>query len=331
MKKVRWVLAHEPIELFLRAARKFAHMMEMLDPGYLEVEILTLSEYADKYNDGVAISKHDILQLMKDGKIEMSQMYTSTLGREHNTDLRVLDMPYLFRDHEHAQKVLEGDIGRELLSGLDDEAKGHRSVHGLAFTYSGGFRMIPANKKIEKIEDFQGLPLRCNNSDIAKETLKAVGAVPVPIELEQINEGVQDGDIIGGESTYPRFFGLKQNECMNTINDAEHSLFLTTIIAEKDFWTSLPREKRLHIKRASILAARAERIWSVEDIDVVKSKCVDENIEVVTMSDSERARFKEATLPLYDQFKDSFPAGMVDRIRAEEGCGMEFGLDDDDC
>lgn len=315
MKKVRWVLAHEPIELFLRAARKFAALMEQLAPGELDVEILTLSEYSEKYNAGEPVTKHDLLRLMKEGKCEMSQMYTSTLGREHNTDMRVLDMPFLFRDHEHAKWVLEGEIGNELLKGLDEESKGHRSVKGLAFTYSGGFRMIPANKEIHKIEDFQGLPLRCNNSDIAKETLKAVGAVPVPIELEQINEGVQDGDIVGGESTYPRFFGLKQNEHMNTINDAEHSLFLTTIIVQKEFWRDLSKELRISIREASRAAARAERVWSVEDIDIVKSKCKEEDINVVTMSDAERARFKEATAYLYDKFADTLPEGMVDRIR----------------
>lgn len=315
MKKVRWVLAHEPIELFLRAARKFAALMEQLAPGELDVEILTLSEYSEKYNAGEPVTKHDLLRLMKEGKCEMSQMYTSTLGREHNTDMRILDMPFLFRDHDHAKWVLEGEIGNELLKGLDEESKGHRSVKGLAFTYSGGFRMIPANKEIHKIEDFQGLPLRCNNSDIAKETLKAVGAVPVPIELEQINEGVQDGDIVGGESTYPRFFGLKQNEHMNTINDAEHSLFLTTIIVEKEFWRTLSKELRTSIREASREAARAERVWSVEDIDIVKSKCQEESINVVTMSDAERARFKDATAYLYDKFADTLPEGMVDRIR----------------
>lgn len=315
MKKVRWVLAHEPIELFLRAARKFAALMEQMAPGELDVEILTLSEYSTKYNDGVPVTKHDLLGLMNDGKVEMSQMYTSTLGRAHNTDMRILDMPFLFRDHDHAKWVLEGEIGNELLKGLDEESKGFRSVKGLAFTYSGGFRMIPANKEIHTIEDFQGLPLRCNNSDIAKDTLKAVGAVPVPIELEQINEGVQDGDIVGGESTYPRFFGLGQNEHMNTINDAEHSLFLTTIIIEKSFWNSIPPELKTTIRESSRAAARAERVWSVEDIDIVKSKCQEEDIKVVTMSDSERARFKEATAPLYDKFASTFPTGMVDRIK----------------
>ena len=157
--------------------------------------------------------------------------------------------------------------------------------------------------------------MRCNKSPIAEETLSAVGAIPVPIELEQINEGVQDGIIVGGESTYPRFYGLKQNEFMNTINDAEHSLFLTTILVAKDFWKTLDDDLKNEIEDASFDAARAERVWSVEDIDIVKSKCEEDTIEVVTMSDEERLRFKEATEYMYEKYDDMFTPGLLQSIK----------------
>ena len=74
MKTIRWVLAHEPIELFLRAAKKFLASMEAIAPGALNIEILTLSEYSEKYNNGETVTKHDLLDLMAEGKIEVSQM-----------------------------------------------------------------------------------------------------------------------------------------------------------------------------------------------------------------------------------------------------------------
>merc|ERR1712014_437104 len=102
--------------------------------------------------------------------------------------------------------------------------------------------MIPGNVVIEKIEDFEGVPLRCNKSPIAAETFIAVGAEPVQIELEEIPEAVADGRIVGGESTYARFYGLEQNECCKVINDAEHSLFLTSIIITKSFWSDMEQD-----------------------------------------------------------------------------------------
>mmetsp|Transcript_5030 Transcript_5030/g.6961 ORF Transcript_5030/g.6961 Transcript_5030/m.6961 type:complete len:163 (+) Transcript_5030:97-585(+) len=104
--KIRWVLAHEPIELFLRAARQFKATMEETAPGVLDFEIMTLSEYSDRYAGGKKITKHDLLDLMEAGEIEMSQMYTSTLGRKHNRDMWALDMPFLFKDHDHAARFI---------------------------------------------------------------------------------------------------------------------------------------------------------------------------------------------------------------------------------
>ena len=312
MKTIRWVLAHEPIELFLRAAKRFKKTMEEMAPGVLDYEIMTLSEYSDKYQNGKKITKHDLIDLMEAGEIEMSQMYTSTLGRKHHRDMWALDMPFLFRDHDHAQKVLEGEIGQSLLAGLNEKT----NVHGLAFTYSGGFRMIPANIVIDKIEDFKGQPLRCNMSPIATETFIAVGADPHQIELEEINEGVQDGRIVGGESTYPRFYGLKQNEHMSVINDAEHSLFLTSILVAKDFWDSLGDDIKEKIEYASFDAARSERQESVEDITVVKARCLDDDIAVHTMAVEERVKFQKATEYLYDKFEDMFSVGLINKIKA---------------
>eukprot|EP01046_Picozoa_sp_COSAG06_P061111 COSAG06_NODE_13268_length_1275_cov_2.482143_1_plen_255_part_00 len=225
-QKIRWVLAHEPIELFLRAAKKFKATMvrtlsipplslfllrslalvlyggvhdnserkrlsngsqEASAPGELEYEIMTLSEYSERYQGGKTVTKHDLLDLMEAGEIEMSQMYTSTLGRKHNQDLWALDLPFLFRDHGHAAQVLEGPVGQKLM----DDMAAKTNIKGLAFTYSGGYRMIPAQVALRTIESFEGKRIRCNKSPIAAETMIAVGAEPVQIELEQINEAMQ--------------------------------------------------------------------------------------------------------------------------------------------
>jgi len=311
-RKVRWVLAHEPIELFLRAARRFKATMEQVAPGRLDFEIMTLSEYSDRYAGGRTITKHDLLDLMESGDIEMSQMYTSTLGRKHNRDMWALDMPFLFRDHEHARKVLEGEIGQKLMMDLAEKT----NVQGLAFTYSGGYRMIPGNVVIEKIEDFQGLPLRCNKSPIAAETFIAVGAEPVQIELEEIPEAVKDGRILGGESTYARFYGLEQNECCKVINDAEHSLFLTSIIVAKSFWSLLDEDLQQMVKDAAFDAARSERQESLEDIEVVKARCLKDDIKIATLPPAERARFEQKTAYLYEKFDSMFTPGLIADIRA---------------
>jgi len=309
MSKIRWVLAHEPIELFLRAAKRFTQEVNERAAGKLDIEYMTLSEYAERYNGGRKVTKHDLLDLMESGAIEMSQMYTTWLGERYSKNMRVLDLPFLFRDHDHAAAVLDGEIGACLLEDLSKTG-----VKGLAFTYSGGFRMIPAVKAINTVADFEGLRIRSNRSPVAVDTLKAVGAEPVVMELEDISGAVKSGDIVGGESTYPRFYGLKQNEVCDVINDTGHSLFLTSIITSQKFWDSLEPGLQAIIRIAASNAARTERVESVEDIALVQERCKEEGIDVVKLPADEVEKFKAATVPVYAKYEREF-GGLIARIQ----------------
>lgn len=302
-RKIRWVLAHEPIELFIRAAKTFVKELEQTAPDSgLEFEIMTLSEYADKYQEGEKVTKHDLLALMEQNEIEMSQMYTTWLGEAFYKDMHVLDMPFLFKDHDHAARILEGEVGKDLLAGLSKAS----NMRGLAFTYSGGFRMIPADRKIEKIEDFQGLKIRANRSPVAMDTIAAVGAEPVKMELEDIKDAVVDGRIVGGESTYPRFYGLNQHMVCDYINDTKHSLFLTCVLVNETFWESLDADLQAKMTAAAVTAARHERKISVDDVKFVREKAAQDGIEVVDLPDSEVVKFKAATEGVYKKYEPMF-------------------------
>lgn len=148
--KIRWVIAHEPIELFLRAAKDFQDSINAQQSAeVLDIEIMTLSEYSQKYNNGIAVTKHDLLDLMEAGKIEMSQMYTTWLAERYEHDMLALEMPFIFEDHEHATRVLEGEVGEFLLDKITEKS----NIRGMAFTYSGGFRNVLSTKNITTLKD----------------------------------------------------------------------------------------------------------------------------------------------------------------------------------
>lgn len=308
-KTIRWVLAHEPIELFIRAAKVFAAEVEAKAPEALEIEVMTLSEYSEKYNNGVVVSKHELVDLLNAGKIEMSQTYTVTLG-QYDHEFRALDMPFLFESHDHASRVFEGPVGEALLSGLTEKA----GVKGLAFTYSGGFRIIPGTESVRKIEDLRGMKVRTSFSPVAIETFKAVGAETVPMELEELSDAVAKADVTIGESTYPRVYALGQNEVSKFVNHSEHSLFLTSILIGQDFWAGLGEDLQAIVADAAKVAAAHEREISVADVAKTQARCEADGIEVVRMSEEEVARFKAATAGIYDMFPEL--ADTVAKIRA---------------
>lgn len=309
-QKIRWVLAHEPIELFIRAAKVFAGEVNARAPGQLDIEVMTMSEYAERYNNGVAVNKHSLVDLLDQGLIEMSQTYTITLGRV-NKDFFALDLPFLFKDHDHASRVFEGTVGRQLLDSLQDSKK----IKGLAFTYSGGFRIIPGNEPVSKIEDLRGMRIRTSHSPIAIETFKTLGADVVPMELEELSENLGSANVTVGESTYPRVYALGHDKVSKVVNHTAHSLFLTSILIGTDFWNNLTPELQDIISDAALVAARHERELSIDDVANTQERCQADGIAVNKMTAEEQARFAQATEVVYDKFENYFTPGLVDQIK----------------
>jgi TRAP-type C4-dicarboxylate transport system substrate-binding protein len=309
-KNIRWVIAHEPIDLFLRAAERFSAEVTAKTNGAISIEVMSLSTYAEKYNDGKKVTKHDLLDLMEAGEIEMSQMYTTWLG-EFNEDMFVLDMPFLFRDHEHAASVLDGEIGQYLMKGLADKS----AVRGLAFTYSGGYRCIPADQAIATVEALKGMKVRTARSPVAIDTFLAVGAEPVhTVELEEMNEAAEAGIINAGESTFVRVLPLEQDKAFEFVNDTAHSLFLTSIIVSRDFWKTLDVATQETLQSAALSSALIERKESVVDVAAVKETLGN---RVVEMSAEEQDKFKVATESVYSKYQNYFTTDLVGQIQAK--------------
>ena len=310
--KIRWVIAHEPLNLFLRAAEDFERRVnEQQTEHEIQVEIMTLTEYSHRYNNGVIVTKHDLLDLMEAGQIEMSQMYTTWLAERYEQDFLAFDMPFLFRDHDHATRVLEGEVGETLLAKLTDKS----NVRGLSFTYSGGFRQMISSKKVSTLEELAGTPVRSNRNPVAQATIRALGMKPVVAEVEDLRQVVVDGLAHGGETNYPRMYPLRQNEVTKSVIDTGHSLFLTSMIIGNRFWDSLSPQVQAVIKQAAVLAGREERAETIRDGARAEQQLVEqEGANIVKWTQEQRESAKSALSDVYDQFRDTFTPGLIDAI-----------------
>jgi TRAP-type C4-dicarboxylate transport system substrate-binding protein len=315
MKKthVKWVIAHEPIGLFLKVAETFAKEVNEKTYGMFDIEVLSLSDYAVKYNNGKKITKYDLMDMINSGEIEMSHIYTTWLG-DYNKDLHALDLPFLFKDHDHADRVLEGEIGTELLAGVSKDS----NIKAMSFTYSGGYRVVPANFEADSVKSWEGRKVRTSRSPVAVDTFKLLGAVPYEnIALEEMNQAADSGIIDAGESTYVRVFPLEQHKSFSVVNDTAHSLFLTSIIVNQDFFAQFDSDVQEIMTTSAFNAARQERRDSVANIPNILAECESEGVKVVKMSAEEEAKFKQVTSKVYEMYTDYFTPGLVQKIQLQ--------------
>jgi TRAP-type C4-dicarboxylate transport system substrate-binding protein len=307
--KLTWVLAHVPYDLFLRSAEAFSKAVSEKTDGAIEVEVLGKNEWQDKYNDGQEIGNRALLKKLEQGEIAMSQTYSTVLGLL-NEDYYSLDMPFIFENHDHASRVLDGPVGEKLLNGLATTS----GARGLAFTYSGGFKMIATNKEVHSIADFAGTVLRTGSSPVSEATFKAIGAETLPMGVDGFAQSVASGECEGGENVFPRYFRSAVNTVTDTVADTEHALFLTSIVISDAIWTSLSDEQRSVITECAKIAAVAEREESLIDGAAAKSRAVEEGIKVIEWTPEAIAEFKDATAPVYSQFDGYFSEDLVGQI-----------------
>jgi TRAP-type C4-dicarboxylate transport system substrate-binding protein len=221
------------------------------------------------------------------------------------------DLPFLFQDHDHATRVLEGIVGESLLAKLASKS----NVRGLSYTYSGGFRQMISNKAVSTLADLAGTTQRSNRNPVAKATLSALGITPHACEIEDLREEVLAGRCEGGETNYPRMYPLQQNEVTKAVIDTEHSLFLTSMIIGDKFWNGLSSEVQKVIKSAAIEAGREERAETIRDGQLAQQRLVQQGATIHKLSAQEREQAKAKTVVVYEQFADFFTPGLVDQIQ----------------
>jgi TRAP-type C4-dicarboxylate transport system substrate-binding protein len=314
-RTIRWVLYHEPVELFLRTANAFSNEIARLTDGRLNVEILTTQEFAEKYNKDADIEP---MVWMKSGDAEMTQIQVSHLGVWHATDFFALEMPFLFDSHEHATRVLEGDIGETMLNSLQKKTP----VQGLAFTYSGGYRCLAVDREIKTAEDLKGLTMVTSTNPIMIDTAHAFGCTAVPVNIKDVfnNEKDTSNNHNGNnaiETTLPRYEKEAKTDVHTHVINTKHNMYLTTILIAKDFWNSLSAEDQTAIKSAAMESSRLERTWTIEDSNKIATSADEQaklGINYCEFSEVERDKLKESVQPLYEKYRQIFGVDLIDGI-----------------
>ncbi len=321
-RKITWLIAHEPVQLFLRTAQAFKEKIAELTDGKFEVEIYTIKEYDAKYpnkktKDTSMSFKADPMLLLDQDDIQMSQMHITELARWHSPEFLALEMPFIFSDHDHAKRVLEGPIGRKMLDDLKDKSP----AKGMEFTYSGGFRCIVSETPINDLDSLKGLGFATTYNPVTLDTCEAIGAIPQIFSMKDLyvdpdffkQEGV-GADAL--ETTIPRYLAQFKDTSKKYMVNTKHNLFLTSIIIGNKFWDTLSQEEQQQFSEACKYASRLERKWSVEDAEAFAAKADHSDIGVTyaELSEEDTAKFKQAVAPLYDKYRDFFYPGLIDGI-----------------
>ena len=213
---------------------------------------------------------------------------------------------------DHAAEVLEGPVGEYLLNNFDKSSK----LKGLAYTYSGGFRLMPFNRSVTSLAEISGASIRSGMSCIAQDTMRSFGFNPVPTEIEEAGSVVVSGQAVGAEHVAQRLLPDQCDQWIDTIVDTEHSLFLTSIVVSVDWWNGLDQKVQEIFLQCAFQAARNERELSIKDGKESLKKLQDNGVKVIKLDADTRTELHRRAEQVYQKYgKDYFQPGLIEKIR----------------
>lgn len=223
-------------------------------------------------------------------------------------EVKILDVPFLFRDYPHARGVLDGPIGQEMLQKFD--ARGFKA---LAWA-ENGFRHMTNNKHpINKPEDMKGLKMRTVENPVHIQAYKAFGMNPTPMAFSEVFTALQQGTVDGQENPLSVITASKFDQVQKYLSLTGHVYSPGMYLMNKAAFEKLSdADKKAFIEAAKegVKANRA-RIDADEKNAVADLRA--KGMQIVEKVD--KSAFQAALIPVMADFEKQFGKANLDRIR----------------
>ena len=243
------------------------------------------------------------------GAIQLLRVSAGALGPIVD-DINVVNMPFLFKNTAHAQKMMDGPIGQELLDRIS--ANANAGLVALCWMDSGARSLYNTKHPIKSIEDIKGLKFRVIGNPIFIDMMNALGGNGVAMGYDQVFGALQTGVIDGAENNPPSYVFSNHYTAAKYYSLTEHLIIPEVLMFSKKAWTGLSADDQTLIKKFAREAQLEEReLWKkYEQTAMDKAKAA--GCEIVEITD--KTPFQNAVKPVWDKYGPKYQ-DMINRIQ----------------
>lgn len=265
--------------------------------GYEAPRSDTQHEAAKKFNE--------LLKEKTDGEVKLTLFPDSTLGNAQTmigavrggtidlemsgspnfsglvSNLNVIDIPFIFKNREHAYAVLDGKIGQGLLKELEDQG-----LKGLAF-WEVGFRSFTNSKHpVTSPDDIKGLKVRTNQNPMYIEAFSLLGANPVPMPLSELYTALETRAVDAQEHPIGIFWSVKLYEVQKYLSLTNHGYTPLIVVMNKAKFDGLSPELQQAIVESAQEAGKYQRQLNLDNEKGIIDQLKKEGVEVIEEVDN---------------------------------------------
>lgn len=227
--------------------------------------------------------------------------------------LAIEDLPYMWKDIEHARAAYDGEFGDSLAEIISDQ--GMTKVGYLEW----GYRHITNNKQpIVKPEDMKGMQIRVAETKLRVDAFEEIGALPTVLAFSELYGALQQGAVDAQENPLANIVAPKFYEVQDYVSLTGHFYNTIMLVVSTDVWNKISEEDQ------KVILEEAEKIQ--QEVIVRNDEKENEYIEILKENgmqvndDVDKAAFREAMLPVYDKWeKNVFGQELMDVYREASG------------
>jgi tripartite ATP-independent transporter DctP family solute receptor len=246
------------------------------------------------------------------GAIQLARVSVGALGPVID-DLNVINLPFLFRNTAHMQKVIDGPIGRELLDKVTSNP--NAGLVGLCWMDAGARSLYNTKKPINSIADLKGMKFRVIGNPMFIDMMNALGGNGVAMGYDQVFSALQTGVIDGAENNPPSFVFDNHYTVAKHLTLTEHLIVPEMLVLSKKTWDVLDKDDQGLLTKFSAEAQQEERVLWAKYEKQAMDKAVAAGVQIVEVAD--KKPFQDAVKPVWDKYGPKY-ADVIKRIQAVE-------------
>ena len=226
-------------------------------------------------------------------------------------ELNVFNLPFLFADEAHMERVIDGPIGEELLQKLSDHPTA--GLIGLCWMNAGSRNVYNSKHPVRSIADLKGLKIRMMGNPIFVDTMNALGGNGVAMGFDQLVNAMQTGVVDGAENNAPTYVSGQHYRYAKYFSLTGHLAIPEILVFSKKIFASMAKDDQALLMQAGKEAQQEQRkLWyEMERAAVQQLEAA--GIEIVRIED--RKPFEAAAAPVREKYGKQF-ADLVKRIDA---------------
>jgi tripartite ATP-independent transporter DctP family solute receptor len=294
---------------------KLAHSLPAAAP--VHKAMLRMSEIAAEKSNGLIEiqvfpngqlgSETETIEQLQRGVLAMVKSSTAPM-EGFIPEMAIFSVPYLFRDAEHYWKVLNGDIGKSILT------KGASvGIRGLCYYDSGARSFYTVNKPVLKPSDLAGMKIRVMSSKTAMEMVNVLGGSPTPIPFGELYTALQQSMVDGAENNPPSMYDTRHWEVAKFYSIDEHARIPDIVLFSQQIWDTLTPQVQQWIQEAADESVVYQKqIWK-EYVEECMSNLEAQGVKIYH---PDKTAFQQMAKKMYSNFDGTPVETLIKKIQA---------------